>query len=54
MWSVSQVHWETGGIHVLQSIGGWITIVGPGHLENTGLFEPMCSRNVGLGLNAFS
>jgi hypothetical protein len=38
---------------VLQLIGGRNSIVGPGRLENAGLFELMCSRNVGLGLGRF-
>ncbi|PLW18667.1 hypothetical protein PCASD_03263 [Puccinia coronata f. sp. avenae] len=38
---------------VFQSIGGRNSIVVPGRLENAGLFEPMCSKNVGLGLGRF-
>ncbi|PLW37212.1 hypothetical protein PCASD_15351 [Puccinia coronata f. sp. avenae] len=38
---------------VFQSIGGRNSIVVPGRLENAGLFETMCARNVGLGLGRF-
>jgi hypothetical protein len=38
---------------VFQLIGGRDSTVVPGSLENAGLFEPMCSRNFGLGLGHF-